>query len=385
VDDTGGATQGINRDRLVRAQKADLVGRLAGGLSHDLNNQLTSISAFAQLVQTNPTLPDDVRRDAQLGIHEADRARVLLRALFEFLRERPPERHPTRVSALSEAVRELVAYELGRHQTRLQVSIADDLPAISIDRQLIEQALLTLTVEAIREATRSGGSAVTIEAEVADGPRDETAQAAPAVRLRIAPMPARWHAADGAPAIEDADLAAVRTICEEHGGRLSLSNGGPRGVAAVLELPADEPRTADVTPDMGAASTPTTVSSGETGNRVLVVDDDPAIRRFLERAVGLSGREVVSTPSGAEAIALAADSTIGLVMCDQRIAGTTGIETYRALIARRPDLADRFVLMTGDVDSDDVRRFSASTGSAILPKPFDLAAVGQLMERYRPE
>ena len=122
-----------------------------------------------------------------------------------------------------------------------------------------------------------------------------------------------------------------------------------------------------------------------TTSRVLIVDDDPAIRRFLERAVGLNGRAATSVASSVEAIERASDPAIGLVVCDQRLAAGTGIDLYRTVTHRRPDLAHRFVLMTGDVDSDDVRAFAADSDGAILPKPFDLAAIGRLLERYPPD
>jgi CheY-like chemotaxis protein len=181
---------------------------------------------------------------------------------------------------------------------------------------------------------------------------------------------------------DDPDFLAVRAICEQHAGRLRLLEDRG-GFSAVVELPVGVGR-GPAAQDAGSAAPPMPAPPGA-ASRVMVVDDDPAVRRFLERAVRLSGLDVVGTSSTAEAIELAADGSIGLVLCDQRLAGTTGVETYEALIAHRPDLAERFVLTTGDIDSDEVRRFSASTGAAILAKPFDLAAIGRLLARYRSE
>ena len=105
-------------DETIRAQKLDAVARLVPGIAHELNNPLAAIVGFAELLRTDPRLPDDMRKQAELLAGETARTRQLVHALLDFLRARPPERHPTSVRALVDAALALHAYRLGVEPAR---------------------------------------------------------------------------------------------------------------------------------------------------------------------------------------------------------------------------------------------------------------------------
>ena len=90
-------------DETIRAQKLDVVSRLVPGIAHELNNPLAAIVGFAELLRTDPRLPDDMRNQAELLGGETARTRRLIHALLDFLRARPPERHPNSVRDLVDA------------------------------------------------------------------------------------------------------------------------------------------------------------------------------------------------------------------------------------------------------------------------------------------
>ena len=97
----GPARVGSVADETIRAQKLDAVARLVPGIAHELNNPLAAIVGFAELLRTDPRLPDDMRKQAELLSGETARTRQLVHALLDFLRARPPERHPTSIRALT--------------------------------------------------------------------------------------------------------------------------------------------------------------------------------------------------------------------------------------------------------------------------------------------
>jgi CheY-like chemotaxis protein len=238
----------------------------------------------------------------------------------------------------------------------------------------MQQSVLTVALAALRESASASAGRARITADVALVPVMPSGHSADAVRLTVSPLPTASLEPAG-----NLDMEAVRVICEAHGGRFIAGDAGEAG-AVVMELPIAAAEQAG-----SAATARGKKTEPEPARTVLIVDDDPAIRRFLERAVGLNGRAATSVASSVEAVERASDPAIGLVLCDQRLAAGTGIDLYRTVAQRRPDLARRFVLMTGDVDSDDVRAFAADSDGAILPKPFDLAAIGRLLERYPPD
>jgi CheY-like chemotaxis protein len=106
--------------------------------------------------------------------------------------------------------------------------------------------------------------------------------------------------------------------------------------------------------------------------RVLVLDDEPTFRLFLEKALTLLGYEPVMTSLGAEAVERATDGDLAALLFDHQMPGVSGTEAYDALIATRPDLATRLVLMSGDVLDPDLEAFATRHAVRLLAKPFDL-------------
>ena len=115
--------------------------------------------------------------------------------------------------------------------------------------------------------------------------------------------------------------------------------------------------------------------------RVLVVDDEPAIRRFLARVLDAAGYEAVAVEDGPKALDAAADGRLDAILCDQQMPGMSGTDVYEAITRARPALASRFVLMSGDVDHPELLAFATPRGIGLLSKPFDIPAVTAAVRR----
>jgi CheY-like chemotaxis protein len=331
---------------LLQAHRMDAIGELASGLAHELNNSLAAITAFSQLVRLDSRLSADLRRDAELLGEETNRTRRLVGALLDFIRHRPPERHSTSLALLVESVLDLQSYRVAGHQIALRVQIDRELPRVPMDRQAMQLVLLDLTMHARKK--------LTIQASI-EGPL---------VRLSVS------HDGAGTP-----DLAVAESIVAAHGGRLRHDPGpGSGGAKAVYVL--DLPLLA-ATKTTETALTAATPPPSDHPVRVLIIDDEPAIRRFLSKALELAGYEPVAAAHGEEAIELVAGADFDAVLCDHKMVGLTGIEVYEAIVAARPDLAARFALMSGDTLNPDLAEFAEARGIRLLAKPFDLATVGR--------
>jgi two-component system NtrC family sensor kinase len=110
---------------------------------------------------------------------------------------------------------------------------------------------------------------------------------------------------------------------------------------------------------------------------VLVLDDEPSIRHFLAKALQNAGFEAVLASDGREALNILREGSIDAMMCDHRMAGMTGTQVFEAAVAIRPELADRFVFMSGDVLNPTLRDFAEAHGIGLMAKPFDLDTVGR--------
>jgi len=132
--------------------------------------------------------------------------------------------------------------------------------------------------------------------------------------------------------------------------------------------------------DLPSASSPpvaaaTTSPAPPTPARILVVDDEPAIREFLARILRRIGHEPVLAGDGAAALAIVRDDPPDAILCDHRMGAMSGAAFNDAVAKVAPALAGRFAFMTGDVTNPELRAVADARGIPLLAKPFDIESV----------
>jgi signal transduction histidine kinase/CheY-like chemotaxis protein len=387
------------RQELAQAQRMETIGQLVPGIAHELNNPLAAIMAFSQLIFRDARLPADLRHDAELLIGEAARTRRIVQNLLDFARRRAPERHATDLRPLIDSVLDLQSYAIGAHGIQVEVVIEPDVPPVPLDRSQMQQVLLNLTLNAIQSLRAMHGGRLRVHAAVTRRGMDSfvavsVADDGPGVgeelRDRIFVPFFTTKSPDEATGL---GLPVAADIVAAHGGALRLEPAAAgQGAAFVVELPitsgvATEP-SASGAPRVATASGPPP-GDGADGRakraRILVVDDEPSIRRFLFKALENAGFEPILAATGQDAIDVVRDSPVDGILSDHRMAGLSGTDVYDAAVAIRPELRDRFVFMSGDVLNPALRDFADAHGIVLLAKPFDLASVGRtvrdLLER----
>jgi len=336
---------------VVAADKLAVIADLAPGLIHELNNALAGIAGFAQLARLDPALPDGLREQANRVADEAERARRLVQGLLEFVRRRAPERHPTPIRPLVQSVLDLEAYRIAGTAIDVLIEVPPDLPPVRVDRPAVQHVLLLLTGLALETAQR-GGRLRIAAADDSAVVRITVAGGAQQIDTRLQPR-----------------LAVAAQIIASHGGRLWQDSAAS---SFVVELPIE------------AAASPEgrhreTVAIGQSPRLerpcVLVVDDEASIRQFLDRALAHAGCKAVLAADAPAALALIRDVPFDAVLSDQRIGLMRGVDLYDAAVAVRPELATRFVLMTGDVLDPKLRAFVDQHRIVLIEKPFDLETV----------
>ncbi len=108
---------------------------------------------------------------------------------------------------------------------------------------------------------------------------------------------------------------------------------------------------------------------------VLVVDDEPPLRRVLERSLVRTGYRVISTASGEEAYAILESEPVDAALLDIRLPTMSGLALYVAITRRWPGLTNRIAVMTGDADAQEVRAWIEEHRCTVLSKPFNLAEI----------
>jgi DNA-binding NtrC family response regulator len=128
-------------------------------------------------------------------------------------------------------------------------------------------------------------------------------------------------------------------------------------------------------------------AASPTPHRVLIIDDEVTIRIALRRFFSRMGWDVEEAANGASALDMLdhdgepATRRFSLVVSDLRMPGLNGMEMYDRLKSRRPEVLDRLIFSTGDLVSEEAAEFVRTTDCVVLQKPFELAALRELVER----
>jgi PAS domain S-box-containing protein len=387
---------------LVQAQKMETVGILVSGVAHELNNPIASIIGLSTLIGRDPSLSADLRESAALLVDEAQRAGQIVRTFLDFVRSRPPERHPTALRPLLETVRELQSYSQ-KSGVEWVIDVEPGLARVAIDRSQIQQVLLNLTSNAIQA----------ILSDRPTGRLEISARRAPAGEV---PDTVRITVTDDGPGVAVSDrtklfvpffttkepgegtglgLPVSFDIVRRHEGSLRFEPApGGRGARFIVDLPIEPPSARPAGPGAAIETTPAAAAvrppargrrrAGGRGRaaavpdrrpRALVLDDEESIRRFLRKALSTAGFDAIVVADGLTAVSEVRRTPIDVALVDHRMPGMTGVDTFEAAVAIQPDLAERWIFMSGDVLNPDLHAFAEARGTPLLAKPFDLTTV----------
>ncbi|WP_051272860.1 PAS domain S-box protein [Sphingomonas phyllosphaerae] len=367
------------QEALRQSQKMEAMGQLTGGVAHDFNNLLTPIIGFLDLLQRRGVTGEREQRLIDGAIQSADRARTLVQRLLAFARRQPLQPSAVDVGRLVEGMADLLASTTGP-QVRVVVDIAPDLPPAMADANQLEMALLNLGVNA-RDAMPDGGT-LRISAM-----RDSVRAARGAlrrghyVRLSVADTGTGMDEATLARAIEPffstkgigkgtgLGLSMAHGLAAQLGGALTISSREGVGTNVELWLP--------ISAWVADEGDRTTVPSfaGLARGRVLLVDDEDAVRASTADMLAELGFEVIEVASGEAALALVARGVVpDLLITDHLMAGMSGVELIWALRATLPDLP--VLIVSGYADVEGI-----SPELPRLTKPFKSAELAARLSR----
>jgi PAS domain S-box-containing protein len=365
--------------RIRQAEKLEALGTLAGGVAHDFNNVLAAILGHAQALAEELPPGSVARADAEQITAAALRAKGVVRQILAFSRQRPADPQPVDVAR---AIREELP--LVRAATPAPVEIAlrvdDGGGAVRAEPTQIHQILLNLCGNA-RDAMAARGGLLQIEVDPVEVPSSGAPPGlspGPYVRIAVTDTGTGMDAATLARAFEPyfttkpvgigsgLGLSVVHGIATGLGGTVRLESKAGAGTRVEVWLPrldAVEPRA----PAKAPAPTPTPVGARP---RVLVVDDDPAVARAVDRVLTSLGYAVTVDPSAELALERfrGAPDAFDAVVTDQTLPRMAGDELTRSLLAIRPALPVLICTGYSALEDEDARRLGAR---ALLPKPID--------------
>ena len=147
----------VLRDKLVHAEKMAAVGQLVSGVAHEVNNPLTAILGFADLLLENPDLPEGARRDLRVILQEAQRTKQIVQNLLSFARQMPPQRNPLQLNSILRRTVQLRSYDFHSHGVEVIEHLDEELPDVMGDAHQLQQVFLNIlnnAYDAVREVGR---------------------------------------------------------------------------------------------------------------------------------------------------------------------------------------------------------------------------------------
>lgn len=359
-----------------RSQRMEMIGHLAGGIAHDLNNILAPVLMCAPMLRSQLQDPEDVALLKTMEI-SARRGAELIKQLLAFGRGQPEESAPIQ---LKHVVTDLVAIlqETFPRNIRLRCEHDPQPWLVSADVTQMHQLLLNLCVNA-RDAMPQGGT-LTISVhnrkiseehddhdDVVMAPGDyllvrvsDTGEGIPAGKLGQIFEP--FYTTKDPGRGTGLGLATVQTIVQRHGGVIQVESTPGEGTQFSVYLPADQH--ADEPPPEIKGEIP----NGH-GELILVVDDEASIRNVLQRTLSRHGYRVVAAADGMEGLAefTRNQELVRAVITDLMMPVMSGTELVRALRAIDTELV--IIATTGNLEASGGQQ-SASGASALVMKPF---------------
>jgi two-component system, NtrC family, sensor kinase len=352
---------------LMESDRLAAVGELVAGVAHEVNNPLSSISAFAQLLLRDDDLTPAHRESIEVIRSETTRASQVVKDLLTFARRSDPQREPLDLNGVVARTLRLRQYQFAEASVRVQPELASDLPAVLGDARQLQQVCLNLVTNAVHAMSVQGGGTLIVRTSHAD---DRVALEVIDTGPGISPG-ARAHVFEpffttkGEGEGTGLGLSVSYGIVKAHGGTIEVADSGPTGTTFRVRLPAASTRP-------GARKTPVepmpVLRSPLAGIRLLFVDDEPTLRTGMEAFGRLRGFTVVTAGDGAEALEQTRSLGVDAVVCDLRMPGMDGYAFHDRLREERPGLAARTVFVTGDVVSSETRE--TVLRQPVLTKPF---------------
>jgi PAS domain S-box-containing protein len=368
-------------EKLLHAEKLSSMGKLVAGIAHELNNPLMGIMGFSQLLMDSPdgkTL-GEVKGKLEKIYHESMRTARIVQNLLTFARATGSKMEYADINELIRNTLELREYSLRSNNIEVRLSLAPDLPLTMVDKYQMQQVFINVINNAEDAMLGASGRGVLeITTKNSEG-RIEIifADDGPGVPREILgkvfdPFFTTKDVGRGT----GLGLSITHGILAEHGGDITLENRPEGGALARISIPVREE-------EAGLAGEAQDRSErlyhvGE--KSVLLVEDEPSIRESISAFLEDHGLTVDEAQSGAEALSFIDEKDYDVILTDLKMAGMSGVELYREATKRRPNLRKRFVMLTGDVFSEDTRAFFEEHGCTYLLKPFELPDLMAVLE-----
>ncbi|MFQ5701823.1 MAG: response regulator [Acidobacteriota bacterium] len=357
------------RERLAQSEKMSSLGVFVSGAAHELNNPLTSILGFAEVLARKS---DDHREELGKIVAGANRCKTILQELMAFAMSLRPEREILDLNGLLREVVQEWDERLQREGIQVVWDLASRAVEARVDASQIGQVVHALLDNAVKALADAGGERCLRIATWAttDAVRIAVADSGPGIPEDLLnrvfdPFFSAGASMEG----RGLGLSMAYGIVRAHQGAITVRNldGGGAEIRIALPAACREDRR------------PTAFDSGadglESSRHILVIDDEQVVTELLAEIFSEYQHTTDAATDGCQALRLLGERDYDLILLDLRMPDMSGEQIYDHIAGQYPSMLDKILFMTGDVVRPEARKFLDSVGSSWLVKPFSIDEV----------
>jgi signal transduction histidine kinase/CheY-like chemotaxis protein len=363
--------------KLLQTEKMAALGQLVSGIAHELNNPLTAIMGYAQLLLGHGLGPAQLS-EAEKVYQQAERARRIVKNLLYFARENKPERSRVDLNEIVERTLALRSYEFKVENIQVESELDDNLPQTMADPFQLQQVILNLLVNAEQALLEARGhgcvrvrtSHLTLRSSHRSASRIflEVSDDGPGIPPVIASRIFDPFFTTKPPGVGTGlGLSIVYGIIQQHGGEVTFENQPGTGVKFLVELPVVPVPAAEIA---AAYAHPADRPGAVAASRILVVEDEPTVAQLIVDVLREDGHHAEAALDSKEGLTRISRNHFDLVICDLRMPRLDGPAFYDALVRAGSPIREKILFTTGDTLAPRTNEFLESNGFPCLAKPF---------------
>lgn len=344
------------------------IGVMVSGVAHEINNPLTKIMGFAELLMQKD-IPEDTKEVVKIINDDAQRVAGIVKSLLAFAQQQKLERTYINVNEIIHATLAMRAHALEASNIKVTTKLDPQLPWTMADEHQLQQVFFNLIINAEAEMksahgrghllikTGRIGNAIQV-CFTDDGP----GIAEENLRYLFVPFFTTRKIGKGT----GLGLSICYGIVTEHGGRIYAESELDKGATFIVELP-----TVAESKEMELAKPVADEAQKAAEANILVVDDEPAMRQLLSRLLTGEGHEVVTVDNASSALDELESKRYDLILLDIKMPGMSGIDFYEYIQKKDYSLAKRIIFITDSVIGTKVEDFLTRNKAHYVTKTFD--------------
>lgn len=368
--------------KLAQSEKLSSLGEIVSGVAHELNNPLTAIMGFSDLL-LDKDLPETAKKQLKMINEASQRSKRIIDNLLTFARAYKPEKRYNDLNSVINGTLDLKEYQLRVNNIDVELKLDPSLPKTMLDEHQLQQVFLNLinnSQHAISEKGGVGGRisiTTTVQDNIIRATVSDTGKgiADDSIKKIFDPFFTTKDVGVGT----GLGLSISYGIIREHGGNIYATSRPGEGATFIVELPVIK---------IAEDSAPAIASTHEKsqlsikGKRALVLDDEDVILSLIGEVLLDSGFHVKTAVTGDAALNLLSEEDYDLIISDIKMRGMNGKEFYRKVKSIKPDAANKIIFISGDSASEETQRFLKEAGNLFLKKPFAIEDLKKVISEH---